>query len=42
MEEFEEAFWSAADDLVVVDPDQSMDSSQINSILAIPQRKVTH
>ncbi|KAJ7741945.1 hypothetical protein DFH07DRAFT_980971 [Mycena maculata] len=24
MEEFEEAFWSAADDLVVVDPDQSM------------------
>ncbi|KAJ7032008.1 hypothetical protein C8F04DRAFT_670996 [Mycena alexandri] len=26
MEEFEEAFWSAADDLVVVDPDQSMTS----------------
>ncbi|KAF7319127.1 RRM domain-containing protein [Mycena chlorophos] len=24
MEEFEEAFWSAADDIVVVDPDQSM------------------
>jgi hypothetical protein len=27
MEEFEEAFWSAADDLVVVDPDQSMAAS---------------
>ncbi|KAJ7118682.1 hypothetical protein C8R43DRAFT_1035902 [Mycena crocata] len=27
MEEFEEAFWSAADDLVVVDPDQSMTAS---------------
>ncbi|KAJ7185784.1 hypothetical protein C8R46DRAFT_937409 [Mycena filopes] len=26
MEEFEEAFWSAADDMVVVDPDQSMTS----------------
>ncbi|KAJ7778076.1 hypothetical protein B0H16DRAFT_1845916, partial [Mycena metata] len=26
MEEFEEAFWSAADDLVVVDPDHSMAS----------------
>ncbi|KAJ6478741.1 hypothetical protein C8R47DRAFT_983941 [Mycena vitilis] len=25
MEEFEEAFWNAADDLVVVDPDQSME-----------------
>jgi hypothetical protein len=41
MEEFEEAFWSAADDMVVVDPDQSMED-QINSIMAIPQRKVTH
>jgi hypothetical protein len=27
MEEFEEAFWNAADDLVVVDPDQSMTAS---------------
>ncbi|KAJ6614617.1 hypothetical protein B0H10DRAFT_2165084 [Mycena sp. CBHHK59/15] len=27
MEEFEEAFWNAADDLVVVDPDQSMAAS---------------
>lgn len=27
MEEFEEAFWTAADDLVVVDPDQSMSAS---------------
>jgi hypothetical protein len=42
MEEFEEAFWNAADDLVVVDPDQSMSEGQLNSILAIPQRKVTH
>jgi hypothetical protein len=42
MEEFEEAFWNAADDLVVVDPDQSMTEGQLNSILAIPQRKVTH
>ncbi|KAJ6557945.1 hypothetical protein B0H19DRAFT_1149145 [Mycena capillaripes] len=42
MEEFEEAFWNAADDLVVVDPDQSMSvEDQVNSILAIPQRKRT-
>ncbi|KAJ7196554.1 hypothetical protein GGX14DRAFT_473423 [Mycena pura] len=27
MEEFEQAFWSAANDLVVVDPDQSMSTS---------------
>ncbi|KAF7316109.1 RRM domain-containing protein [Mycena indigotica] len=27
MEEFEEAFWSAGDDMVVVDPDQSMNFS---------------
>ncbi|KAK7044859.1 RRM domain-containing protein [Favolaschia claudopus] len=29
MEEFEEAFWTAADDLVMVDPDQSMEQIQI-------------